>query len=147
MRIYLDNCCFSRPFDEDAQDRIVLEADAILLILERVRAGRLTLVASDVLVEECALDPDEKRRRQAGTLLALSSERIELDTGDEQRAEEMQSLGFGMTDSFHVVAAEKGRCDVLLTTDDNLIRKAQRHQRMLRVRVVNPIDWLRQVTE
>jgi predicted nucleic acid-binding protein len=65
---------------------------------------------------------------------------------DVQRAEDLQSLGFDVTDSLHVVAAEKGRCDVLLTTDDKLIRKSHRHKRTLRVPVVNPVDWLREVT-
>ncbi len=32
-QIYLDVCCLNRPFDDQRQDRIRLEADAVLLIL------------------------------------------------------------------------------------------------------------------
>jgi hypothetical protein len=34
-RIYLDVCCLNRPFDDQCQERIRLESEAILLILER----------------------------------------------------------------------------------------------------------------
>jgi predicted nucleic acid-binding protein len=146
MRIYLDKCCFSRPFDDDVQDRILLEADAVLLILDRVRAGEFTLVGSEALDEEFALDPDENRRRLTRAMLALCHEAVGLEPSDEDRAEELQALGFGMADSYHVASAEKAKCDVLLTTDDDLIAKWQRHRRVLRVRVVNPVDWLREVT-
>lgn len=30
MRIYLDNCCYNRPFDDLRQDRIRIEAEKIL---------------------------------------------------------------------------------------------------------------------
>jgi len=32
MRIYLDNCCFNRPFDLQNQDIIILESEADLHI-------------------------------------------------------------------------------------------------------------------
>ena len=32
MKIYLDNCCFNRPFDDQTQERIHLESEAILMI-------------------------------------------------------------------------------------------------------------------
>ena len=32
MRIYLDNCCYNRPFDEQTQLRIRLETEAKLPI-------------------------------------------------------------------------------------------------------------------
>ncbi len=30
MKIYLDNCCFNRPFDDQSQLRILLESEAKL---------------------------------------------------------------------------------------------------------------------
>jgi len=29
LKIYLDNCCYNRPFDEQSQDLIRLETEAI----------------------------------------------------------------------------------------------------------------------
>ena len=31
--VYLDVCCLNRPFDDQTQDRIRLESEAVLLIL------------------------------------------------------------------------------------------------------------------
>ncbi|XCN74374.1 MAG: hypothetical protein Q3M24_06415 [Candidatus Electrothrix aestuarii] len=36
MKIYLDACCFNRPFDDQRQNRIRLESEAIILIMERM---------------------------------------------------------------------------------------------------------------
>ena len=43
MIIYLDNCCFNRPFDDQQKLRIRLEAEAKLRIQEAVRSGDLDL--------------------------------------------------------------------------------------------------------
>ena len=35
MKIYLDNCCYNRPFDDLSQERIYLESETILMILRK----------------------------------------------------------------------------------------------------------------
>ena len=53
MRIYLDNCCFNRPFDDQGQAKVKLEAEAKMTIQSRVLNGELELAWSSVLdVEE-----------------------------------------------------------------------------------------------
>jgi hypothetical protein len=37
MKLYLDNCCFNRPFDDQSRIRIMLETEAKLRIQEEVR--------------------------------------------------------------------------------------------------------------
>lgn len=44
MRVYLDNCTFNRPFDDQTQIRIKLETEAKLYIQEKIRDGTLELV-------------------------------------------------------------------------------------------------------
>ena len=39
MKIYLDVSCLNRPFDDQTQARIRLEAEAVLLILEQFDDG------------------------------------------------------------------------------------------------------------
>jgi hypothetical protein len=39
MRIYLDVCCLSRPFDNQSQERVRLESEAVLMILHRIETG------------------------------------------------------------------------------------------------------------
>ena len=38
MRIYLDVCCQNRPYDDQSQDRVRVESEAVRRILARVRA-------------------------------------------------------------------------------------------------------------
>jgi hypothetical protein len=41
MRVYLDNCCYNRPFDEQAQLSVRLETEAKLEIQRQMRSGEL----------------------------------------------------------------------------------------------------------
>lgn len=49
MRIYLDNCCFNRPYDDLSSETVRLEAEAKLLIQDLIQTGRIELVWSFVL--------------------------------------------------------------------------------------------------
>ncbi|ACL22488.1 hypothetical protein [Desulfitobacterium hafniense] len=35
MKIYLDNCCLNRPFDDLSNDMVRMEAEAVLAIINR----------------------------------------------------------------------------------------------------------------
>jgi hypothetical protein len=41
MRIYLDNCCFNRPFDNQTQLKIHLETEAKLFIQQEIINGHI----------------------------------------------------------------------------------------------------------
>jgi len=56
--IYMDLCCFNRPFDDQSQKRILLETEAKLLIQEMVQSGEIRLVWSYMLEYENAANPD-----------------------------------------------------------------------------------------
>jgi predicted nucleic acid-binding protein len=51
-------------------------------------------------------------------------------------------MGFKSFDALHIACAEKSRADILLTTDDDLMRKALRKKNFLNVSVENPVNWL-----
>ena len=46
MRIYLDVCCLCRPFDDQSQDRIRLETEAIITLLKHCQLGGWVFAAS-----------------------------------------------------------------------------------------------------
>ena len=48
MRIYLDNCCYNRPFDNQAQVKVFLETVAKLSIQQKMHAGEVEYVWSTV---------------------------------------------------------------------------------------------------
>ena len=64
MRIYLDNCCYNRPFDDQNQLKIAMESAAKLAIQAQMRSGEVEYVWSDELDVEVGdsqfLDRQEK---------------------------------------------------------------------------------------
>jgi hypothetical protein len=49
-RIYLDVCCLNRPFDDQTQDRVHLEAEAVILILTHCQAGEWEWISSEAVI-------------------------------------------------------------------------------------------------
>ena len=54
MRVYLDNCCYNRPFDEQTQLKVRLETEAKMEIQTLMRVGAVEYVCSDMLMGEIA---------------------------------------------------------------------------------------------
>ncbi|MGD0091215.1 MAG: PIN domain-containing protein [Planctomycetota bacterium] len=141
-RLYLDKCCLGRTLEDPTQDRVRLEAEAITTIMRHVEAGELLWVGSNVLDAENEADSDEDRKAKISAMFALLDSHVTLDYEDMERALELSALGFGQFDAYHVAAAEKASCDVLLTTDDRFLKTAQRNASKLKVKVCNPVDFL-----
>ncbi len=57
MKIYLDNCCYNRPYDDQTQIRISLETQAKLYIQDLVKNKKLDLVTSYILWYENSENP------------------------------------------------------------------------------------------
>jgi len=64
-----------------------------------------------------------------------------------ERAGQLEALGFHDFDALHLACAESGGADVFLTTDDRLHRLARRQAEHLRVRVCDPVMWLKEMIE
>ena len=62
-----------------------------------------------------------------------------------ERGEELKGLGLKTYDALHVACAEQASVEVLLTTDDRLVRAAARNAHELKVPVKNPLTWLQEV--
>jgi predicted nucleic acid-binding protein len=146
-RLYLDTCCWNRPFDDQRQDRVRTETEAILAILLRGAARDCVIISSDAVDEETAANPDPERRRRVEVLATVAHEHVPLDPQSLERARSLEAVGFGGDDSLHLACAEAAGSDALLTTDDALVRRARRLQSELNVRVVNPLTWLKENPE
>ncbi len=143
-KIYLDVSCLNRPFDDQAQARIRLEAAAVLLILERMDRGDWMHVSSEMALIEIKAIRDEDRRAKVQMLLPEQQSIMRLTAESFRRAAALQQLGFQPADALHVAVAEEAQADVLLSCDDRLCRLAKRRRRKLNVEVLNPLDWLKE---
>jgi hypothetical protein len=61
-KIYLDVCCWNRPFDDQTQTRIHLEAEAVLAAVSEIELGHFQLLHSEVVDLEIANAPGPQRR-------------------------------------------------------------------------------------
>ena len=75
-------------------------------------------------------------------LLQVAEKKIILTPKIDKRSQEIENLGFGLYDSFHIACAESAKIDVLLTTDDRLLKKAIKYSHLLKVKLDNPVTWL-----
>ena len=140
MLLYLDSCCFNRPFDDLSQIRVRLEAEAVEWILDESRTSRFTIVTSDYLSLELTRNPDPAKRADSLAMTGYSSVHVTVSESLACRAEELESIGITGFDALHIAAAEAAKCDFLVTTDDKLLKKSKRHQNQLMVNLLNPID-------
>jgi len=88
MRIYLDNCCYNRPFDVQNQAAVKLEVEAKLLIQSLMRSGTVEYVWSFMLRMEVARNPDFQRKAairawRAGAVLDVAPSREIRQRADE----------------------------------------------------------------
>ena len=140
MIIYLDNCCYNRPFDDQTQERIHLESEAILTILKMGQMKRVIIVGSEILELEINRMPDENKKRKVLDLYKVADMSILYTDKIKKRSEEIISVSKIRTfDSLHIAAAEEANADALLTTDDKFEKMSEKLD--LKTRVVNPLRF------
>ena len=144
MRIYLDVCCLNRPFDDQRQERVRLEAEAVLTILRRVESGVWELAGSEMVDFETARMADSERGQRVRALAGLATVKLGLNPAIKARAQEWVERGIKPVDALHLACAENAALDVFLTTDDRLLRAIARHG-PARIPANNPLPWLNDV--
>lgn len=147
MKIYLDTCCLSRPFNDQAQIRIRRETEAVEEIFDAFINGRWTWIISEALTYEVNNNPDWIQRDRMKSQMDIANENVLMGVIEKVRSDDLEALGFKRLDAWHLACAESGNVDVFLTTDDRLLRRAHRIRSELRVRVENPYEWLQETAE
>ena len=140
MRIYLDTCCYNRPFDEQKQEIIRRETHAKMEIQKMIRHKKLELVTSYILETENAENPyDGKRLAIKGFVDAHSTIFVsEENSGKvEKMSREIEQTGVHIMDACHVACAILAGCDVFITTDKRLLK-----YHTDAIRLMKPEDFL-----
>ena len=141
----MDACCLNRLTDDQSQPRIAEEAEAVEKVLRLLRAKTIQWLSSAALEAETGNNPDAERRYEVEVLLLLATNTIRLDSQIIQRAQQLEALGYGAFDALHLSTAEAGNAEILLTTDDRFLKRAARGVGSPRVRILNPVEWLREM--
>jgi predicted nucleic acid-binding protein len=136
--VYLDICCFKRPFDDGTQERVRREAAAVAAVLDATARGHFQLVRSPAHDFENARNPREDRRVATSLWLAAAAVRPAGTAATVERARALAALGFMPLDALHVAFAEASAARWFVTTDDRLLKRARRQQEHIRVQVIGP---------
>lgn len=142
MKLYLDNCCFNRPFDDQLQLRIKLESEAKLKIQEEIRAGLLKLVWSYILDYENSKNPFQERKIRINGWKKYAFQYVEESEELLKAAGSLNQTGLQKFDSLHIACAIQSKCDCFLTTDDKVLK---RNSQISDITVTDPIAFIKEV--
>lgn len=111
MRVYSDNCCFNRPFDNQSQIRIYLESQAKLFVQEKINLKDIDLVWSYILDYENSFDPLKERL----SIISNWRNKAILDLNENLNilniAKSVKNQGINTKDALHIACAIEGNCD------------------------------------
>ena len=139
MRVYLDNCCYNRPFDDYGQLRVKLEALAKLSVQFMMYNHVVDFVWSKMLDYEISFNPDPKRRSAILYWRNRAVEYVDATDALKCRGRELEALGLKPKDALHLASAEAALCDVFLTTDDDILKKVPQLGKM---KIENPVNFI-----
>lgn len=140
MRIYLDMCCYNRPYDDQSQLSVAMEAQSKLQIQSLIKDGQLDLIGSYILDYEVSRNPYEMRRR---SIVQFIRDNMKGYVGAERAdnlkpiAEEIMGTGVKEKDACHVASAIYARCAFFISTDKRLLK-----YRTDRITLVTPIEFI-----
>jgi hypothetical protein len=143
MRLYIDLSCFNRPFDDQGQERVRRETEAVFTVLRRIVDGSDTLLWSWALSFENEKHPKLDRRDEIALWQGRSERTIVLSAALDKRTREIAQQGIHALDAAHLASAEVGRAEVFLTCDDLVLRRAPRLG--LALRVLSPVAYLKEI--
>jgi predicted nucleic acid-binding protein len=141
ITVYLDNCAYNRPFDDQRQMRIFLEAQAKLHIQHLITAGEVVLACSYMSIYENSDNPHEERRFSIAGFFNRASLFVDHDKAEnvETKAAKIMEQRISNKDAIHIACAIEAGCDYFITTDDNLIRKYADDE----IIICNPVDFIK----
>jgi predicted nucleic acid-binding protein len=140
MKVYLDNCSYNRPFDDQSQMRIYLETQAKLYIQKLIHDGSLTLAISYISRYENWNSPYAKNKITIEKFFEKAATCVEIDKADsiEKKANEIMKCGVKSKDALHISCAIESACDYFITTDDKILKKYKNGE----INVCSPIEFI-----
>jgi predicted nucleic acid-binding protein len=139
-RIYLDNCCLNRPYDDLGNFNVQLEAEAKLFIQDEITRGKFELAWSFMMDYEISFNPSYERKiaflnwKQIAVVDINPIETILI------KGKELEQKKLKKKDSLHIASAIEAKCEYFLTTDSKILNK-----NIQEIEIINPLDFVRQL--
>ena len=141
-KLYLDVCCYNRPFDDQTQVSIRLETEAKLHIQSNIKSYRYLLIWSYMLMLDLENNEnpyDEKRN----TIIPWKDIAVEYCSSSDEilaTGQKIMNHGIKAKDALHLACAIKSGSDYFITTDKGLMKK-----NIENIIIKNPIDFVREM--
>ena len=145
MKVYLDMCCYNRPYDDQSQLKIFLETQSKLYIQTLIKDGKLKLVSSYMLRYECSNNPFEMRRNAIFDFIDKNTYAyigIERQVNIETKAAEIMKTGIKYKDACHLASAIYAECEYFISTDIRLLKYKSNE-----IKMVTPIQFVTETEE
>lgn len=139
IKVYLDNCCFNRPYDDQSQIKVQLEAQAKLFIQERIKEKEYSLIWSYILEYENSQNPYFLRKNDIIEWKQFSDIIIKPNKVILERAEGFDKYNIKLKDALHLSCAIEAHADYFLTTDIALIKKSVN---LNIINIINPLRFI-----
>jgi len=141
-KLYLDNCCFNRPFDDQTQLLVRLETEAKLFIQEGIKNGTFELVWSYILDIESSANPYPRRKKSVQAWKSYAVTDIEESEALLVLMGSFEKRGLKPCDALHVASAVMVVADFFITVDHGILNKP-----IHEIRVMNPEQFVRHYEE
>lgn len=139
-RIYLDNCCLNRPYDDQANLNIHLEAEAKLFIQNEILLNTFELAWSFMMDYEISFNPFYDRKIAFLNWKNVAVVDIEPAENILIKGKELNIRKIKRKDALHIACAIEAECEYFLTTDRKILNK-----NVAEIKVINPLDLIRQL--
>jgi hypothetical protein len=138
MRIYLDQCAYNRPFDDQSNIRNQLETTAKLYIQEQIRQGKYDLVWSYMSDLENGNNPNLENKNSIQLWENVAKYKCKSSENILAKGKQIEQNKIRPNDALHIACAIESQCKYFITTDDGLINKG-----LNEIIIINPIDFTR----
>ena len=139
IKVYLDNCAYNRPFDDQTQIKIALETEAKRHIQKLIIEKEIDMLCSYVSRLENDDNPFAARKNSINEFFKNAAFYINSSFAEaaEKKAAIIMQSGIKARDALHIACALEGRCGYFITTDKPLLR-----HRFNGIEICSPIQFL-----
>ena len=137
--VYLDNCAYNRPYDDQSQAKIELETQAKLMIQRMIKTKQIELASSYMSLYECGENPDPSRAELITAFINQQSSiyvSLKNKTRIEDKAREIMTTGIKFKDACHIACAIMAKADYLISTDIRMLKYETDE-----IKMINPVEF------
>ena len=138
IKVYLDNCSLNRPYDDQNQIRIKLEAIAKLFVQDLIVNNKLNLIWSYILDFENSRNPYIAKQNTITDFLKYSHSKILANEKIISMAKKIQKEKIRELDALHIACAIYAKSDFFITVDDEILK-----YKNSKIKIVDPIEFIK----